>query len=100
MTKDQTRVLEQFFQIDTYWDKHLVRKLAQKLDLPKAKVYKWSWDRRKNEEVRRAEQILKDTEQGSQEENAAERSTTSLFDTNYKQAMLNLKEIGKLEERN
>ena len=44
-------VLEQEYQQDANWDTEKIAEIAERLGLNRTKVYKWSWDRRKKDEL-------------------------------------------------
>ena len=49
LTEDEKEILEQEFQKNPNWGKVTIRKLAERLDLDRTKIYKWNWDRKKME---------------------------------------------------
>ena len=42
-------MLEGEYQRNSNWNTEQISRLAKRLSLPRTKVYKWSWDRRKKE---------------------------------------------------
>ena len=50
LTHEQQVLLEQEFQKQADWSKpgHL-KELSKRLGLPKSKIYKWNWDRKRKE---------------------------------------------------
>lgn len=73
--KKQQALLEQFYQMQTTWSKSLVENLAEKLNMPTTKVYKWNWDRRRSSKLKRA----KFSKDDSQKKEVTESHLKSLF---------------------
>lgn len=50
LTYEQMDVLEHEFLKNTDWSEPgLIKKLSQRLGLPKSKIYKWNWDRKRKD---------------------------------------------------
>ena len=47
MTKEQCEILEAEFQRNPNWTGAQVKEIAQRMQLKRVKIYKWSWDRKK-----------------------------------------------------
>ena len=50
MTKEQSQILESEFMRDHNWSTAKIKAIAERIQLGRVKVYKWSWDRKKKEE--------------------------------------------------
>ena len=50
MTREQLKILKQEFQKDPNWEGQEFTNLAQRLGVPRIKIYKWWWDVRKKHE--------------------------------------------------
>ena len=56
LTFEQMDVLEHEFLKNTDWSEPgLIKKLSQRLGLPKSKIYKWNWDMRRKTNAKSAE---------------------------------------------
>lgn len=50
LSYEQARILEQEFQKQSDWSKQgILKALSRRLGLPKSKIYKWNWDRKRKE---------------------------------------------------
>ena len=47
MTKEQCEILEAEFQRNPNWTGAQIKEIAQRMQLKRVKIYKWSWDRKK-----------------------------------------------------
>ena len=53
LTKQGKLILETQYAKHKVWDKSLTKALAEKLGLPRKKIYKWNWERRQREDRER-----------------------------------------------
>lgn len=55
LTLEKLEMLELQFQKNPVWNNELIEWIADRLTIPRSKVYKWNWDRKKKEVSRQEE---------------------------------------------
>ena len=63
LTSEQKSILEHYYKKMPNWNASKIGEISKRLDLPRIKVYKWNWDRKRKSTFKSGQSNLSDNEQ-------------------------------------